>query len=311
MKRIFAPLAWLLALLTGFGIGLGYTWIIAPAQQVEAAPHMLRNDFKDDFRSAIAAAYASNADLERARARLALLGDPDPYQALTAQAQRMLAAGQPAESVQKVALLAASLQSMQPVAVEPTIAGTEEPGPTTEGSNQPPGAEPSAQTEIASAVTELPGEPVSTETLQAGSPEPATEADTTGTPVPGQSPTPRPTRTATPTLGAPYQLVGEDTVCDPALEEGLLQVVVTNVSRRQVPGAEIVITWNSGEEHIFTGLKPELGHGYADFLMTPGVIYAVRMADGGTPASELIAPECTAEDGETYLGGFRLTFQQP
>jgi hypothetical protein len=105
--------------------------------------------------------------------------------------------------------------------------------------------------------------------------------------------------------------VGEDPVCDPELEEGLLQVVVTDLSRRQIPGAEIIIAWNSGEEHIFTGLKPELGHGYADFLMTPDLAYSVRMADGGTPASELSAPGCTTTDGEPYIGGIRITFQQP
>jgi hypothetical protein len=280
--------AWLVALLAGFGIGLSYAWAFAPVQQVDANPRVLRDDFKDDFRSAIAAAYASNADLERARARLALLGDLDPYQALTAQAQRMLATGESAEAVQKVALLAAALQGMQPVALEPSA----------------------TEVDLASLETETPTQPASTETALSASPEPTTETEPTATPVPLLSATPKPTRTATATLGAPYQLVGKDTVCDPELEEGLLQVVVTNVSRRQLPGAEIIITWNSGEEHIFTGLKPELGHGYADFLMAPGVMYSVHMADGGTPASALSAPDCTT-DGEAFTGGIRLTFQQP
>ena len=141
--------------------------------------------------------------------------------------------------------------------------------------------------------------------------EPTTEAEPTNTPVPVLTATPRPTQTATATLGAPYQLVGQDTVCDPELAQGLLQVVVIDKRRQHIPGAEIVVTWNSGEEHIFTGLKPELGNGYADFLMTPDVTYSVRMADGGTPASELSAPECTSTDGDSYQGGLRITFQQP
>ena len=296
MKRF--PWAWLFALLAGFGLGLAYAWVLSPVQYVDAEPRILRSDFKDHFRSAIAAAYASNTDLERARARLALLGDPDPSQALAAQAQRMLAAGESTEAIQQVAWLASALQGQQ-VAVNP---------PATETIFPTNSSEPS-------------GEIIGTSTVTVGIFEPTAAAvetsdqisgvDPTGTPVPVLTATSRPTQTPTPTLGAPYQLVGQDTVCDTALAEGLLQVIVTNATRRQIPGAEIIITWNSGEEHIFTGLKPELGHGYADFIMTPDITYTVRMADGGTPASELFAPECKSAEGESYPGGMRITFQQP
>jgi hypothetical protein len=288
LKRF--PWAWLLALLVGFFVGLAYTWVVSPVRSVDAEPRALRDDFKDDFRAAIAAAYASNADLDRARARLDLLGDPDAYQALTAQAQRMLAAGKSAEVVQQVALLASALQGMPPVASEPSV---------------------STETAIPASSFEPPSQPVGVETSSAEGFAPTIETEPSNTPLPLLTATPRPTRTPTPTLGAPYQLVGQDTVCDPELEEGLLQVIVTNVSRRQIPGAEIIVSWKDGEEHFFTGLKPELGNGYADFLMTSGITYSVRMADGGTPASELSAPDCTTTDGQPYTGGIRLTFQQP
>ncbi len=282
VKRL--PWLSLLALALGFGLGLGYAWLVSPLGAVDASPRALRADFKDAFRSAIAAAYAATGDLERARARLELLGDPDPAQALTAQAQRMLAAGQPFEDVRQVALLASILQGQQVAASPPA------PLPTNTGlPRQPARPDP---------VTPDPGLPV-------------TETQSAGASVPAATPTPRPTRTPTPTLGAPYQLVGQDTVCEPELAEGLLQIIVTNAARRPVPGAEIIIAWSSGEEHIFTGLKPELGNGYADFVMAPGAVYSVRMADGGTPATDLSAPACTATDGSEYYGGLRLTFQQP
>jgi hypothetical protein len=285
MKRF--PWAALLVLILGFGLGLAYAWVISPVQFVDAEPYHLRDDFKDHFRSAISAAYASNADLERARARLALLGDPDPSQALAAQAQRMLAEGESPEAVQQVALLASALEGQ--VAVNPSPIATDTPLETGDVGSQP----------VDTPIT-------ATETFQ-----PTAEAEPTNTPAPQLSATPRPTRTATATLGAPYQLVGQDTVCDPELAEGLLQFVVTSAKRQQIPGAEIVITWNNGEEHIFTGFKPELGNGYADFSMTPDVIYSVRMADGGEPASELSAPTCTDTDGNPYQGGLLITFQQP
>ena len=274
----------MLALIIGIGLGLTYAWVISPVKYVDAAPLVLRDDFKDHFRAAVAAAYASTGDLERARARLTLLGDPNPSQVLTAQAQRMLAAGESSESVQQVAMLAAALQG-ETVANPPTPIPTNSPEPL--------------------------GQPINTPTSTPEADLPTTEAEPTSTPIPLLTPTPRPTRTTTPTLGAPYQLVGQDTVCDPELAEGLLQVVVTNATRKQIPGAEIVITWSGGEEHIFTGLKPELGYGYADYLMTPDVTYSIRMADGGAPASSISAALCTATDGSTYPGGQLITFQQP
>lgn len=293
MKKLF-PLILILALTAGFGLGLTYAWVIAPIQYVDAEPRILRDDFKDHFRSAIAAAYAANMDLERARVRLDLLGDPDPSQALVAQAQRMLAAGESPEAVQDVARLASALEGE---------VAANQPSPTTETII--------TDTSIPDDLAETPVQPEITITAISTTPEPTIEIEATNTSLPQLSATPRPTRTPTATLGAPYQLIGEETVCEPDLAEGLLQIVVYDIRRNQIPGAEIVVTWSNGEEHIFTGLKPELGHGYADFLMTPDVTYSVRMSDGGTPASELSVPTCENENGDSYLGGLRLTFQQP
>lgn len=279
---------WLIALVLGFGLGLGYAWVISPVEYVDAEPQVLRADFKDRFRAVAAAAYASNGDLDRARARLSLLGDPDPAQALAAQAQRMVAAGEPLEAVQPVALLASALQG--------EVAGN----PPTEiiPTNSPEPTQPAVTTSTDS-------------TLVPGTTQPIIEAEPTSTPIPVVTATSRPTLAPTATLGAPFQLVGQDTICEPELAEGLLQIVVTNATRKQIPGAEIIVSWSDGEEHIFTGLKPELGHGYADYQMSPDVIYSVRMADGGTPATDITPPACTATDDGIYPGGMRITFQQP
>src|SRR5512140_658407 len=109
MRRV----AWmsLLALLLGLGAGLTYAWVIAPLRTVDTTPSTLRADFKDQFRTLIAAYYAATHNLERARARLVLLGDSNPVDALTGQAQRMLASGQPFQVVQGVAALASHLRA--------------------------------------------------------------------------------------------------------------------------------------------------------------------------------------------------------
>jgi len=274
-----------IVLILGFGLGLTYAWIISPVKYVEADPQALRADFKDYFRSAISAAYASTGDLERARVRLALLNDPDPAQALIAQAQRMLASSASPEAVQQVALLADALQG-QAAVVTPTQQIP--PTNTVETSVQPDNVATNTPEEISTS-----------------------EIESTNTPISEVTPTPRPTLAPTATLGAPYQLVGQDTICEPELAEGLLQIYVTSAARKPIPGAEIIVTWSNGEEHIFTGLKPEISNGYADYLMTPDISYSVRMAGGGTPATDLSIPTCTGTEGENYLGGLRLTFQQP
>ncbi len=106
-------------------------------------------------------------------------------------------------------------------------------------------------------------------------------------------------------------MIGQETICDSNLPDGLLQVLVLNSNRRQLAGIEIVITWDGGEEQFFTGLKPELGNGYADYIMTPDTTYRVQLVRGSDVALGITAPSCQTSDGETFSGGIKLTFQQP
>ncbi len=91
MRRF--PFDILLTLLLGLGLGLAYSWLFSPLRVVDADPIALRADFKDAYRSAIAASYAATGNLPRAQARLALLGDTNSTEALNSQAQRLIASG--------------------------------------------------------------------------------------------------------------------------------------------------------------------------------------------------------------------------
>jgi hypothetical protein len=284
MRRV--PWDVFLALLAGLGLGLVYAWLISPLHVTNAAPLALRADFKESYRSAIAAAYAATGNLPRAQARLALLGDPDPLEALNAQAQRMLANNETLQQADEVAALALALE------------------------NGPGSLPASAPTQV---LEEIPD--VFTETL----PPPTLEVQfiftETQQPIETQAvivpATPRPTQTPPPTLGAPFTLTGQDSICDTNLPDGLLQVLVLNSNRRQMPGMEIVITWEGGGEQFFTGLKPELGNGYADYIMTPNITYTVQIASGSDVAAGLTPPTCQSPSGEAFFGGIKLTFQQP
>jgi hypothetical protein len=216
-------------------------------------------------------------------------------EALNGQAQRMQASSQVFERADQVAALALALDGN---GSPENARSTQVPTPTIEViSNEVDGLPSttslpsSSESEVPSDLTERP-QTTETQTLVTGS-------------------TPRPTTTATPVPGKPFALTGQETICDPNLPNGLLQVMVLSSNRRQIAGVAIDITWDGGSEQFFTGLKPELGNGYADYTMTPDLTYSVQLARGSDVASGLTAPTCPADSGEAFLGGIKLTFQQP
>lgn len=227
-----------LGLLLGLALGLWIAWGLAPRPQLDPSPAALHSTYRDTYRLLIASAYSASGDLERARARLALLRDPDPIQALLEQSRRAAESGKPAQEVLLLAALAEALQ-------------------------QPPTPE---------------------------------------APLPSHTPSPLPTLTT-------FRLVQQTLLCNPALPAGLVQIQVQ--SREQQPLVGIIIRASSeaGEQRLSTGLKPERGLGYADFIMQTGLTYYVQVGQGGETAI-LTPPFCQTTHGELYTGGYLLIFEQ-
>ena len=292
----------LFSLLFGAALGLGYAWVISPNPITDAQPSALRADFKDQYRAVIAAAYAATNNLPRAQARLSVLGDEDPVDALNAQAQRMLASAQTFERAEHLAALASVLDQESGNVITSGIAAS-----GTAASGMPT---PASTNEI---IVDA-GETLTLESVSLLTEFPALLSETpefVETSPPTLEATPRATLTPTPVPGEPFTLAGQETVCDSNLPGGLLQVLVLNRSRRQLAGTEIVITWDGGKEQFFTGLKPELGNGYADYIMTPETTYSVQLGRGSDVALGITAPTCQSPDGATFFGSVKLTFQQP
>jgi hypothetical protein len=132
----------------------------------------------------------------------------------------------------------------------------------------------------------------------------------TNTPEPTR--TPLPTRTPTPTLAPPFVLDNQIQVCNPNLAESQIQVFINNAAGQGVPGVEIIITWDGGQETFFTGLKPEIDVGYADYVMTPEEVYTLQVSGGGQLISGLTSPECEdSSTGQRYWGSWRMIFKHP
>ena len=129
-------------------------------------------------------------------------------------------------------------------------------------------------------------------------------------PTPSNTPRPSPTRRPTVTPGAAFLLASREQICDPLLSNSLIQVVVLDAAQGPVPGREVIIVWDTGQDHFFTGLKPELGLGYGDFTMTEGISYTLRLADSQQPVTNLTVHECEGDGDESYPGSWLLQFGQ-
>jgi hypothetical protein len=82
-------------------------------------------------------------------------------------------------------------------------------------------------------------------------------------------------------------------LCENTGSGGLLRVYVRDRLGAGVPGVEITITWPGGKDNFFTGFKPAVDPGYADFQMEPGQRYQVALT-GVNTVGEL--PDVTVEN---------------
>lgn len=71
-------LRFILVVAVGFGLGIGYAWVIDPVEIVDTIPESLRSDYQADYVLMIAEIYSRQGDLDTAIARLTFLGDQHP-----------------------------------------------------------------------------------------------------------------------------------------------------------------------------------------------------------------------------------------
>jgi hypothetical protein len=280
----------LTGVLIGIALGLFIAWVVNPVMYIDTAPYSLGKTDKDQLRILIAQAYLSNGDLGRARARLGLLQDDFEMKVLAEQAQRILAQnGSPADA-RALAQLAADLQQAQSVGSTEAVAQL--PSQTPVPGKTQADFEPSPTLDPAFAIQTPTSKPTRTST------PPATF-------------TPRPTATPLPTQGAPFALDKKEKVCDSSLPGPLLQVEAYNSDGDPVSGVRVEVTWESGEDFFFTGLYPKISAGYADFNMSPGFVYSLRVGAGGELVPKLETHTCTEKGKPDYTGGWLVRFKQP
>lgn len=271
MRRLWVPIS--LGFTLGVIAGLYYAWALNPVEYVDTAPHSLREDFKGDYLALIASAYAGTGDLDRAVTRLGLLPEIGTAGRVSTLAEARQAGGYPASESRALAQLAADLSGA--------------PLPSATRSARP------SKTPTAEA-TQTPSPPT-----------PTRDVTPTFTPTRFQSPTP------TAPVGGPFQLLSREQVCDPEATEPLIQVLVRDPAGDPLPGVQVTVIWDAGEDSFFTGLKPEIGAGYADFRMQADVTYALQVAGGSGVIRDLQIADCFTLEGAYYPGSWQLIFQRP
>jgi hypothetical protein len=263
-----------LALVIGFALGaaagLFYAWVISPVEFTDISPAVLVPEQRDEYVILAALAYAADGNLQRAENRLTALGDADIARTVTALAQRAAAEGRTPETVSALSALASAL-------------------------GVGPGPAPTAVAVVPAAT-----EPVLT---------PEAPTPTQDLPTPTGFVT---SVVATPTATAvfEYELVDVEKLCDPELDGPAIQALVQNAEGQPVPGVEVLITWEDGQDHFFTGLKPELGPGLGDFAMALEISYSVSLAARSQPAEDLVVENCEVDGDTDYPGSWRVTFRR-
>jgi hypothetical protein len=275
--KIHLQWIWLgVGLILGLALGVGYAWVLRPADFRGEQPAALQPVYRGEYILLIATAYQATGNLDRARARLELFPELTP-EVLSSLAQQVVAANGSEDAARGLARLSVALAEQPPLAYGWT--------PT---SGVPSGSRstPTGNATLALTVPHLP-----TVTL-------------------------KPTQQSTATAVPGFILVSREQVCDARIAKPLIQVLVRTPDGKGVPGVVIRIQWAGSGSTFVTGMKPELGAGYADYEIEPGKTYQLTLGDGLTVVRELAVPTCTGGtavagggSSSAFSGSWKLVFE--
>ncbi len=278
-RRFSSASLLLLGLILGLAGALYYAWVAAPIVYVDASPARFSERYKAEYIFLVSQSFAVDGDWAQAQRRLAALDDPAVAETVTALLETFVREGRPSTHIHNLAVLAQKLGGDAPAIA--LFAPTPLAGAAPTATAVPPTLPP----------TTIP------------SPTPA--PTTTPLPTMTAAPTAVPTFPSEPTAQPTYRLLNQQRLCDGSESNPQIEVVTLDALLEPLPGVEVLISWDGGSDHFFTGFKPALGEGSGDFAMSPDHSYTVVLADGSPEISGLRIEPC--DDGAA--GGWRLTFQ--
>ena len=278
-SRTLPRFPWI-ALSAGFLLGLIggliYAWFLNPVKWVDVAPNRLNAQDQQTYILLVSEAYLQDFNLARAQARLQSLGVHDIAGLVATQADSAFLRGDDNHQVYALTVLAEALGA-QPLAAA-VFSGTASP------TSMPPPV-----------MITLPPPPSSTPT---------------DTPAPTPTPfvaTPTPTVPAV----ADLALLSLQAVCEEGRAAGRIEVYVYDEIGEGIPAVRVTVSWGASQEVFFTGLKPDVDLGYADFQMEADQVYSVALDQLAEPVTGLSASACTTPDGQSSMLTYQLVFAPP
>jgi hypothetical protein len=107
-----------------------------------------------------------------------------------------------------------------------------------------------------------------------------------------------------------YELSSQELLCESASTPPLLKLFVFDERNQPQAGVKLSMNSDEGEDEFFTGERPDFGPGYAEYEMTPQVVYTLSI-NGTQVMGGLKSAACETEDGEPAWGTWLLLFNAP
>jgi hypothetical protein len=95
-------------------------------------------------------------------------------------------------------------------------------------------------------------------------------------------------------------------LCSENMDLALVQVLVIDQSGQPANGIVILIKSEDTIQRLITGLDPEIGSGYVDFVLEPGRKYTLSIEGIPGISEKVESSECELQDGKKYLGGWLI-----
>ncbi|MGH2583096.1 MAG: hypothetical protein ACRDFQ_09415 [Anaerolineales bacterium] len=107
--------------------------------------------------------------------------------------------------------------------------------------------------------------------------------------------------------GASYVLRDQKLLCENAQQPPFLQLFIFNAQQNAQAGIQLTIGSADGSDQFATGMKPEMGPGYAEYELTPGEVYILSI-NGVEAIGGLQAAACETAAGDPAWGTWLLLF---